>query len=147
VPPQGPASEADLAIQKVVADAAAAADAAVERLAIHDSLSAIWTIVDELNGYITDMAPWQLSKDDANRERLGTVLYTAAEGLRALAVLLHPIMPQATEKLWTALGHRDVLGELSAQPVREAATWGQLAAGTSVNGLEPLFPRIETPAA
>jgi len=147
VPPQGPASEADLAIQKVVADAAAAADAAVERLAIHDSLSAIWTIVDELNGYITDMAPWQLSKDDANRERLGTVLYTAAEGLRALAVLLHPIMPKATEKLWTALGHRGVLGELSAQPVREAATWGQLAAGTSVNGLEPLFPRIETPAA
>ena len=97
-------TEADLAIQQTVADAAAAADAAIERFRIDEAITSIWTIVDALNCYITENEPWALAKDDAQRARLGTVLYTAAEGLRALAVLLSPVMPIATEKLWIALG-------------------------------------------
>ena len=50
-----------------------------------------------------------LAKSDATRERLGTVLYTAAEGLRALAVLLSPVMPDATERLWEAIARRSGL--------------------------------------
>src|SRR5688572_28182216 len=53
LPAPGEYSEADLGIQKTVSDAAAAADDAIQRLAIHESLNAIWTIVEELNGYIT----------------------------------------------------------------------------------------------
>ncbi|QAY58595.1 methionine--tRNA ligase [Microbacterium protaetiae] len=143
VPVPGEYTEVDLAVQKTVADAAAAADAAIERFRIDEAISAIWTIVDELNGYITDNEPWVLAKDDAQRERLGTVLYTAAEGLRALAVLLSPVMPIATEKLWVALGAATSLGRLQDQSVREAGTWGALKPGTSVNGLAPLFPRVE----
>ncbi len=144
VPQPGAPSEADLRIQAAVADAAAAADAAIERLAIHESIAATWTIVDELNGYITDQAPWVLAKDDAQRERLGTVLYTAVEGLRALAVLLGPVMPKATEKLWTALGAESAgLGALAAQPVRSAGSWGQLPVGAVTQPVAPLFPRIE----
>ncbi len=135
--------EGDLAIQRAVADAATAADAAIERFRIDEAITAIWTIVDALNGYITDNEPWVLAKDDAQRERLGTVLYTAAEGLRALAVLLSPVMPVATEKLWIALGAAETLGRLQDQPIREAGTWGVLTSGTSVNGLAPLFPRVE----
>ncbi|MBN9184134.1 MAG: methionine--tRNA ligase [Microbacterium sp.] len=135
--------EGDLAIQRAVADAATAADAAIERFRIDEAITAIWTIVDALNGYITDNEPWVLAKDDAQRERLGTVLYTAAEGLRALAVLLSPVMPVATEKLWIALGAAETLGRLQDQPIREAGAWGILTSGTSVNGLAPLFPRVE----
>src|SRR3954454_9523613 len=104
VPPAGDYQEADLAVQEVVRQAAADADAAITRLSIHDALTAIWRIVDEVNGYITEQEPWTLARNDAKRERLGTVLYTAAEGLRALAVLLSPFIPGATEKLWEALG-------------------------------------------
>jgi len=143
VPPAGTPEEIDLRVQRTVAEAAAAADAAIERFRIDEAIAAIWTIVDELNGYITETAPWVIAKDDTQRERLGTVLYTAAEGLRALAVLLSPVMPQSTEKLWVALGAADSLGRLQDQPIREAGTWGQLKPGTSVNGLAPLFPRIE----
>ena len=71
------------------------------------------------------------------------MLYTAAEGLRALAVLLSPVMPVATEKLWIALGAAETLGRLEDQPIREAGRWGILPAGASVNGLAPLFPRVE----
>ena len=130
-----------------MADAAAAADAAIERFAIHDALAAIWTIVEELNGYITLQEPWVLAKDAATGSategsRLGTVLYTAAEGLRALAVLLSPTLPIATGKLWDALGATS-LGPLDAQPIRSAGTWGQLPPGSTISALEGLFPRMD----
>ncbi|KRB39019.1 methionine--tRNA ligase [Microbacterium sp. Root180] len=143
VPPAGSYTEGDLRIQKTVADAATAADAAIERFRIDEAISSIWTIVDALNLYITENEPWALAKDEAQRERLGTVLYTAAEGLRALAVLLSPVMPVSTEKLWIALGAAESLGRLVDQPIREAGAWGVLRPGTSVNGLAPLFPRVE----
>ncbi len=146
VPPAGTYTEADLHIQRTVADAATAADAAMDRFRIDEAIEAIWTIVDALNLYITENEPWALAKDDAQRGRLGTVLYTAAEGLRALAVLLSPITPVATGKLWTALGAGDTLGALPDQPIREAGRWGRLPAGATVNALAPLFPRVEQSA-
>ncbi len=146
VPPAAEYTEADLAIQRIVADAATKADAAVGQFRIDEAISAIWTIVDALNGYITENEPWALARDEDQRERLGTVLYTCAEGLRALAVLLSPVMPQSTEKLWIALGAAETLGRLQDQPIREAGAWGALKPGTSVNGLAPLFPRVESTA-
>jgi methionyl-tRNA synthetase len=142
VPSPGAYTDADLGIQQVVEQAASAADGAIQRFAIHDAIAAIWTIVEELNGYITIQEPWVLAKDEATRERLGTVLYTAAEGLRALAILLSPVIPIATEKLWDALGASD-LGTVWDQLVTDAGRWGQLPAGVHVTSLEPLFPRIE----
>lgn len=143
IPPPSTYTDADLRIPKTVADAASAADAAIGRFRIDEAITSIWTIVDALNHYITENEPWVLAKDDAQRERLGTVLYTAAEGLRALAVLLSPVMPIATEKLWVALGAAESLGRVQDQPIRAAGAWGALKPGISVNGLAPLFPRVE----
>lgn len=143
VPAEGDLLPADKAIVDVVGASVTSADAAMNELAIQDAISSIWTIVDALNGYITEMEPWALAKDPANSARLGTVLYVCAEGLRALAVLLSPVMPESTLKLWSALGAKDTLGALTAQPLRSAGHWGQLPAGTKVDDLEPLFPRIE----
>ena len=137
-------TEADLAIQATVAKATVDADAAIERFAIHEAVAAIWAIVEELNGYITIQEPWVLAKSDETRDRLATVLYTASEGLRALAVLLSPVIPEATAKLWAALG---AAGSLDDQPVRSAGDWGQLAPGAKFTALEALFPRIEQEAA
>jgi methionyl-tRNA synthetase len=142
VPTPGEYSEQDLAVQKTVADAASKADAAIANFRLDEAIRSIWTIVDELNGYITDNEPWALARDEAQRDRLATVLYTCAEGLRALAVLLSPVMPQSTQKLWDALG-AEALGELTAQPIREAGAWGILQPGTKVTSLVPLFPRVE----
>ncbi|SBS70058.1 methionine--tRNA ligase [uncultured Microbacterium sp.] len=143
VPAPGDQNDNDRRIQQVVADAATAADAAIDRFRPDEAITAIWTIVDALNAYITDNEPWALAKDDAQRARLGTVLYTAAEGLRALAVLLSPVMPDATQKLWTALGAAEPLAD---QLLREAGTWGRLQPGATVTALAPLFPRVEQSA-
>ena len=111
---------------------------------IQEAIDRIWTIVDALNGYITENEPWALAKDDAQRARLGTVLYTCAEGLRALAVLLSPVMPVATEKLWIALGAAETLGRAAAIS-RSARRAGGASSprARAVNGLAPLFPRVE----
>lgn len=146
IPPAASYEEGDLRIQRIVAEAAAAADAAIERFRVDEAIAAIWTIVDALNLYITENEPWALAKDPERRPRLETVLYTAAEGLRALAVLLSPVMPESTEKLWIALGAAETIGRLQDQPIREAGAWGVLRPGTSVNGLAPLFPRVEQSA-
>ncbi|ANG86125.1 methionine--tRNA ligase [Microbacterium aurantiacum] len=146
IPPAASYEEGDLRIQRIVAEAAAAADAAIERFRVDEAIAAIWTIVDALNLYITENEPWALAKDSERRPRLETVLYTAAEGLRALAVLLSPVMPESTEKLWIALGAAETIGRLQDQPIREAGAWGVLRPGASVNGLAPLFPRVEQSA-
>ncbi|MEO6828048.1 MAG: methionine--tRNA ligase [Microbacteriaceae bacterium] len=142
-PAPGTYRAADLVVQEVVADAVHSADAAMSTLNIHDALTAVWTIVDELNGYITVQEPWMLAKDSADSTRLATVLYTAVEGLRALAVLLSPVIPGATTKLWAALGIEAALGALPDQPLREAGRWGQVPVGSVLHHLDALFPRVE----
>jgi methionyl-tRNA synthetase len=132
---------ADTKVASVAEAAIQAADLAMDDVAIQDALAAIWTLVDELNSYLTEQEPWILAKDEANKERLGTILATALEGVRALAVLLSPFTPKASTKLWAAIGQ--TLGELASQPLLEAASWNQLRPGTRIGELESLFPRIE----
>jgi len=145
IPSPAEYTEADLGIQSVVKQAAEKADAAIQRLAIHEAIASVWAIVDELNGYITLQEPWALAKDEANRPRLGTVLYTAAEGLRALAVLLSPVIPDSTHKLWSAIGAAHELGHLTDQVIVDAGHWGQLPPASRVHSIDALFPRIESP--
>ena len=143
VPASGPVSEAELAVQATVQDALRDASAAMERFAIHEAIAALWRIVEHLNGYLTEQEPWKVAKDETQTERLHTILYTAAEGLRALAVLLSPVLPKAAQKLWVSLGVEALLGALAEQSIPHAAEWGQLPAGTMTAPLEALFPRIE----
>ena len=143
VPAAGEATERDLGIRATVARAAGEADLAIERMAPHEAVAAIWTVVEELNGYLTLEQPWALAKDPEQGARLDSVLATAAEGLRALAVLLSPVLPKATATLWASLGAEAALGGLLDQPLRSAGDWGRLPAGARVTPLAPLFPRID----
>ncbi len=137
--PAAASDEAVLAVEKRVTDAAGTA---IDAFAIDKALATIWELVDALNLYITEQQPWVLAKDPADRERLGQVLATAVHGLGTLAILLAPVLPQATAKLWNALGGS---GEVDAQNIDSAWEW---AGTTAVTPLETsLFPRIEeTPA-
>ena len=141
VPTPGTYQDLDIKVQQVAASAAADADSAMGKVQIHEAIAKIWTLVDELNNYITVTEPWSLAKDEANSERLATVLYTAIEGLRVLNVLLAPIMPKANGRLWAAIGAGR--GELSDQKISEAANWGTMQPGSKLGDLEPLFPRVE----
>jgi len=135
-------TDADRGILATIERANAGADAAIDRLALGEALTAIWELVDELNGYITEQEPWALAKDEANAGRLDAVLATSARGVGALAVLLSPFTPKASAKLWATLGGE---GAVQDADVRDAANW---RGDGQVTPLEsPLFPRIEVEAA
>ncbi len=90
--------------------------------------------------YIVENEPWALGEkqDEESRARLATVLYTCAEALRIVTALAHPVIPEATAKIWTQLG----LGEIKKYPLQELR-WGQLHLGTKLGKIEPVFPRAD----
>jgi methionyl-tRNA synthetase len=137
------AGPAEAVVSETAARVTATADAKMAALDFSGGINAVWELVDVLNGYLTEQAPWQLAKDPADAGRLATVLATAAEGLRVLAVLLNPVMPKACAALWDSLGAQAVLGDLAAQPLADAGRWGQLPAGVTVTKGAVLFPRLE----
>jgi len=115
------------------------ANAAMEDFAFQRALAAIWEFIGVVNRYVDSQAPWALAKDPAQRDRLATVLYTLAESLRCLGILLDPFLPLASAKLRAAVG--------SGAPAFADLAWGRLAVGTRVEKLPALFPRIDTRAA
>jgi methionyl-tRNA synthetase len=145
LPAAGELTEAETAVVDLVADAAARADAAIDEIAPHEAVAAVWEIVESLNGYLAEQQPWQVAKADL--ERTATILVTAAEGLRALCVLLAPVMPKSTLALWDSLGATEAIGPLADQRISEVSTWGQLPVGTPVSKGAVLFPRIEVEGA
>jgi methionyl-tRNA synthetase len=103
------------------------------------SLEAIWGLIASVDVYLTSTQPWLLAEDPAKKERLGRVLYVAAESLRFVALLAHPVLPQATEKLWRWLGQGAFIGEQNPTELK----WGGLRPGTKIGKPQSLFPRIE----
>ncbi|CAN2175588.1 MetG Methionyl-tRNA synthetase [Candidatus Nanopelagicaceae bacterium] len=119
------------------------ADAAMQALDFQGGINAIMDYCKQVNGFVTIKEPWILAKDPANQQILEDVLYNTAESLRALAVLLHPVMPATTEILWESLGAKATLGEIGAQKIADISTWGQLPQGATVTKTPVLFPRLE----
>jgi methionyl-tRNA synthetase len=141
VPQAGELTLQDSAIRNAAETATQLADGAIERMAIHEAIAAVWQLVDELNGYLTEQQPWALAKEPDQADRLDTVLATAVHGLGTLAVLLAPVLPKATAKLWTALGGA---GAPADQAIHQAYRW---TGSGRVSPLESsLFPRIELEA-
>jgi methionyl-tRNA synthetase len=84
--------------------------------------------------------PWALAdkQDEQSRARLATILYTCAEAVRIVTALVHPVIPEATARIWTQLG----LGDVSKSRIKPLA-WGQLELGTRLGKIEPVFPRAD----
>src|SRR5690606_10430533 len=89
--PEATASgEAETATHDGLAEAVARADRSIgDELDFQSGILAVFDFVKQVNGYITEQGPWKVAKDDSpeGRARLATILYTAAESLRAVAVL------------------------------------------------------------
>ncbi len=103
------------------------------------ALEEIWRLITDVDLLISEQKPWVLAEDPAKRAQLETVLWIAADTLRVVAVLAHPVIPNATERLWKALGQGGTAGEQGI----DALEWGTLRPGTKVAKAETLFPRVE----
>lgn len=137
-----PGDAADGRIPALVPDVASRLDRHMETVALSQGLAAIWELVDAANKYLVEEEPWVLAKDADRRDDLGAVLYTAAETLRILAVLIWPVMPEAAARLWSQLGlDRDL--PLVDQRLPAGARWGGLPPGTITVKGAALFPRLD----
>jgi methionyl-tRNA synthetase len=104
------------------------------------ALESAWSLIGAVNKYLVDEEPWIVAEKEGeeNRSRLATILYTAAEALRIVTALAHPVLPESTAKIWTQLG----LGEISKFNLGDLK-WAQLPLGGKLGKVEPVFPRAD----
>jgi len=105
-----PAHNSELAM--LLAQTVDVADKAICALDFQGGINAIMDYCKRVNGFVTEQEPWAIAKDPARDEELNAVLYNTADSIRALAILLHPVMPATTEILWESLGALTTLGQL-----------------------------------
>lgn len=108
-------------------------------LQFSNALTEIWKLIGECNRYIDLTTPWVLAKNEADRPRLGTVLYVLLECARMVAILISPTMPRTPERIFEQIGVTD----------DALKTWdcvkvfGGVVPGSKVHKGEALFPRID----
>ena len=97
-----------------------------------DACNAVMSLAKRCNKYIDETTPWALAKDEANKERLNTVLYNLLECIRLLSIMLRPVMPESADSIMAQLGcdNKELsFGVVDAYSVGEA---------------KPLFQRLDT---
>ena len=138
-----PAVAKDAELAAALESTVAAADKAVVALDFQGGINAIMEFCKRVNGYVTIKEPWAIAKDESRTAELNEVLYNTADAIRALAVLLHPVMPATTQTLWESIGAQETLGNIGEQKISEVSTWGVLPPGCKVTKGAVLFPRLE----
>ena len=104
--------------------------------AISKAMDVIWKVVAEANRYFAGEAPWALKKTDP--VKMETVLFTTAEVLRMIGLLVQPYVPASATKLL------DVLAVPSNE--RDFTHFGKrLISGTPLPAPQPIFPRYQEP--
>ncbi|MGH9022955.1 MAG: methionine--tRNA ligase [Acidimicrobiia bacterium] len=114
-------------------------DEAMRRLDFATALGAVWDLIRAANSYIEDRQPWALNKE-GGAAAVAPVLGDCLEALRLVALLAAPVMPRASGELWRRLG---LTGTPEWQRLPEAAVWGGLPPGATLERGAPLFPRLE----
>ena len=134
----------DESIDRPLWDLAEATPARVEEqvnaFQFSNALQEIWKLIGECNKYIDVTQPWVLGRDESRRARLATVLYTLAECVRRVAVMISFVMPRTPERIFDQIGVTDP----------DLKTWdsivkpfGALPLGLKVCKGEALFPRLD----
>jgi methionyl-tRNA synthetase len=133
----------DSAVAEAARRVIAEYSALVDQYQFSRALEVAWGLVAAVDKYIVENEPWALGEkqDEESRARLGTILYTSAEALRIVTALAHPVIPDATSRIWAQLG----LGDIRKFPLSELK-WGQLQLGTKLGNVEPVFPRADKSA-
>jgi methionyl-tRNA synthetase len=134
-----PACTMEGAIPQAAPQTIEAVIGAFEEFEFSKGLESIWALLSATDKFIVEQAPWVLVKKPESRAQLDATLYTAAEVLRIATVLLAPVLPESTAKIWAQLG---MPGPLESVRLQEL-TWGQLQPGQKIGEVAAVFPRID----
>ena len=139
VPAPGELAPEDIELNTEVANAVAAMEQSLKAMKIDQGIDAVMNAVRAGNRYLEKTAPWTLAKK-GETGRLHTVLYTAADALRQVAVLLAPVMPEKMAELREVLGYTG--DEAKACRIADLKNAADLA-GRKMTDCAGLFPRIQ----
>src|SRR5690348_2101936 len=103
------------------------------------ALEEIWKFIGLVDNYLTTEQPWKKIKIPEERSNVAGVLYEAAEAVRFVSILAHPVVPDGTGAIWKHLGQT---GQVSEQRIQNLA-WGALKPGTRVSKPAATFPRVD----
>ena len=101
-----------------------------------DALEEIMNLARRSNKYIDETMPWALAKDEAQKARLGGVLYNLVESIRFIAVLLQPFMPETAKSIFAQINAKDTTWD-------SLDAFGKTKAGEKVGAATPLFLRLD----
>ena len=141
VPPPAEPEPEDRELAGAVVSMVAEYIVQMNNFAFNRALQAVWAVISLANKYIVSSEPWVLAKDPAKADRLHTVLYSLAETLRLIGLVLAPVMPATSLKMATALGSTE--DEHDAQNFVDHGVWGLTVPGVKINLGPSLFPRLE----
>lgn len=111
----------------------------MDDMKINDAINDVWALIRRSNKYIDETTPWVLAKDEAQAQRLQTVLYNLLEAQRIIATLVSPFIPVSAAEMWKQLG----LGDFAEANLASAQEWGRYPADTKVCKGHALFPRYD----
>ena len=109
----------------------------VQNFRITDAINLTLNLVRETNRFVENAAPWKLAKE-GKMDEVGGVLYTAAELIRIVGILLYPIMPNKMREIRSIFGLDD-----STLTLDSARTWFDLPYGNKLNFSGSVFPRLD----
>ncbi len=127
----------DIDLKMIATSAADKVSAYMDKFAFNMALEEIWIVVRRANKYIDENSPWVLAKDEANKDRLDTVMHNLAETLRIVSVLIWPFMHTTAKEI------RKQLGIWYADPEWEDAYKFDVLQGEQVKKGAALFPRLD----
>ncbi|MCT1684647.1 methionine--tRNA ligase [Corynebacterium appendicis] len=119
VPEPGELIDADRAILDLASQTFDSAGHELGLAHFKAAITKVMHVIGEANAYIADQQPWKLAKDESQRERLATVLWTALQVVSDCNALLTPFIPHTAQKVHATLG-RD--GIWAASPRVEEVT-------------------------
>jgi len=96
---KGVVADVDAELKAVVDGTPAAVDAKMENLRVADAITEIFALFKRCNKYIDETMPWALAKDEAQKDRLETVLYNLIDSIEKGAKLLASFLPETAEKI------------------------------------------------
>ena len=135
------ATEFDADLAQVAEETIKAYNENMQAMRTSDALAEVWKLISRANKYIDETAPWTLAKDEAESEKLASVMAHLAAALRVVAILFQPVLPNTPKKIFEQLGLAD--SDLS---IKGLSFDGLPTGGKVIAKGEPIFPRVDVEA-
>ncbi|MHA6848484.1 methionine--tRNA ligase [Ralstonia syzygii] len=98
------------------------------------ALRAVMDLADAVNAYVDTEKPWDLAKDEAQRDKLHAACSVALEAFRLLAVYLKPILPNTVGRIEAFL---------NVEPLNWRAIDAQLSSARPIQPYSHLMTRVD----